>query len=821
MITDDTAAGRGAQGPARVPFVPSHRLATRGERDALGEGACPRTSNHRRLYRLPWSLPDNAIAWLEPTAKCNLACEGCYRANVNAHKSLAEVAADLDVFARYRTADGISIAGGDPLTHPEIVDVAVLPSQQAPVGRRIGTPALQPCNLPLRTPESPGTFPTTSLDGAKHWADETTTDHDPPRRAMANELESLRRLLADRYRVERELGRGGMATVYLAHDPRHDRAVALKVLQPALAAALGAERFLREITLAARLDHPHIIPLLDSGEAGGFLYYVMPYVQGESLRDRLNRERQLPVEDALQIARETADALNHAHSLGIVHRDVKPENILLAGSHARLADFGIARAVTAAGGESLTATGVAIGTPAYMSPEQASGEGGVDARTDVYSLGCVLYEMLVGQPPYTGATAEAILARKYFDAPGSIRSVRSTVAREVEAAIIKALAKVPADRYSTAWQFAQALERVRDTPVAPAPATRRFPTRRVVLASVGVVLALAATWWGGTRRQPVVSPLGSLAVLPFANVSGDPEQDYFASGMTEELISRLAGVPGLTVKSRTSVRRYHESDDPLPRIAAILGVDALVEGSLSRSTDAVRIRVRLVQARPERTVWSRTYDRDLNDALALQSEVARAIAREIGAVVTPEHERRMARVAALDPIAAEAYFKGRFYWNRRTADDLLRAIRHFEQAIAVDPKYGRAYAGLADCYVLLGYGMMSVLRPLDALPKARAAARQALEIQDDLVEAQTSLAYAETYEWNWEAAERGFERAIALDRGYGTVADHCRGGRLDAPFRAPARGGRRPGAQGPRAGTRLRDRPLAARRCLRMARPPR
>ncbi|HUG27683.1 MAG TPA: protein kinase [Gemmatimonadales bacterium] len=583
------------------------------------------------------------------------------------------------------------------------------------------------------------------------------------------DLEALRELLADRYRVEHELGRGGMATVYLAHDLRHDRDVALKVLRPELAAALGAERFLREITLTARLDHPHILPLLDSGEAGGFLYYVMPYVRGESLRDRLNRERQLPLEDALHIVRETADALSHAHSLEIIHRDVKPENILLTGSHARLADFGIARAVTAAGGQSFTATGLALGTPVYMSPEQAAGEGEVDARTDVYSLGCVLYEMLVGQPPFTGATAEAILARKYLDTPGGITSVRATVSREVEAVILKALARVPADRYSTARHFAQALERVREPPLAPPPATQRFPTRRIVLASVGVVLALAAAWWGGIRRPLAAPPLGSLAVLPFANVSGDPEQDYFANGMTEELISRLAGLPGLTVKSRTSVRRYQESDDPLPRIAEILGVDAVVEGSLSRSADAVRIRVRLVQARPERTLWSRSYDRDLSDALALQSEVARAIAREIGAVITPEHEQRLVRVAAIDPVAAEAYFRGRFYWNRRTSNDLLQAIRHFEQAIAVDPTYARAYAGLADSYVLLGYGMMSVLPPSEALPKASAAARQALELQDDLVEAQTSLAYTETYEWNWEMAELGFRRALALDPGYGTA----------------------------------------------------
>jgi serine/threonine-protein kinase len=586
--------------------------------------------------------------------------------------------------------------------------------------------------------------------------------------SVANDPESLRELLADRFRVEREIGRGGMATVYLARDLRHDRDVALKVLQPDLAAALGKDRFLREIALSARLDHPHILPLLDSGEAGGFLYYVMPYVQGESLRDRLKRERQLPIEDTLQIAREIADALTYASNVGIVHRDVKPENILLAGGHARLADFGIARAVTAAGGEALTGTGVSIGTPAYMSPEQASGDGEVDARTDVYALGCVLYEMLVGQPPYTGASAAVILARKYLDAPSSIRSVRPTVPPEVEDGILKALARVPADRYATAWQFVHALTRTGDTPVAPAR-VRRLPRRRRVLASVGVVLALVGAWWAGTRLQSAASPLASLAVLPFANESGDPEQDYFAGGMTEELISRLAMLPGLTVKSRTSVRRYHDSDEPMPKIAEVLGVDALIEGSVSRSTDAMRIRVRLVQARPERTLWSKAYDRDLSDALALQSEVAQAIAHEIGAVVTQADVVRMTRVPAIDPIAVEAYFKGRFYWNRRTADDLLRAVTYFEQAIALDPKYARAYAGLADCYVLLGYSMMSVLRPLDALPRAEAAARQALDIQDDLVEAQTSLAYTETYEWNWDAAERRFRRAIALDPSYGTA----------------------------------------------------
>src|SRR5207245_1683939 len=286
--------------------------------------------------------------------------------------------------------------------------------------------------------------------------------------AVSSQLESLRTALADRYALERELGRGGMATVYLARDLKHGRLVAIKVLRPELAAALGPERFLREIEVAARLTHPHILPLHDSGAAEGSLYYVMPYVEGETLRERLEREGQFPREQAVEIAREVADALSYAHSRDVVHRDIKPENILFESGHAVVSDFGIARAITQAGGTRLTETGIPVGTPAYMSPEQASGGGPLDGRSDVYSLACVLYEMLVGEPPYTGPSAQVVIAKRFTDPVPSLRRLRETIPPAIDAAVSKALGKAPADRFVTAVQFGEALTSLMVTDAAPA-----------------------------------------------------------------------------------------------------------------------------------------------------------------------------------------------------------------------------------------------------------------------------------------------------------------------------------------------------------------
>ncbi len=335
------------------------------------------------------------------------------------------------------------------------------------------------------------------------------------------QLDRLKVPLADRYRIERELGRGGMAVVYLAEDRKLDRQVAIKVLKPELAAAIGSERFLREIKLTARLEHPHILPLFDSGEADGFLYYVMPFVAGESLRERLNREKQFPIDDALHLTEQIASALDYAHRQNVIHRDIKPENILLQEGVPLVADFGIALAVSAAGGERLTETGLSVGTPAYMSPEQAAGDREVDARSDIYSLACVLYELLVGDPPFTASTAQAVLARHVRDPVPAITTVRSSVPAGAVAALNRALEKAPADRFETAKAFAEGL----------------FGEAAV----------------GEPERKSIV-------VLPFANLSPDPENEYFADGLTEEIITDLSQIRSLMVISRNSAMQLKNTN---------------------------------------------------------------------------------------------------------------------------------------------------------------------------------------------------------------------------------------------------------------------
>ena len=541
---------------------------------------------------------------------------------------------------------------------------------------------------------------------------------------MSDQLEHIKTALADCYAVEGEIGAGGMATVYLAHDLKHDRNVAVKVLRPELAVTLGVERFLNEIKVTANLQHPHILPLYDSGSAVDFLYYVMPYVEGESLRDRMAREKRLPMEDAIRIACEVADALGSAHSRGVVHRDIKPENILLTEGHAVVADFGIARAISAAGGEHLTETGMVIGTPAYMSPEQAAGESDVDGRSDIYSLGCVLFEMLAGDPPFVASTGQAILARKVTDTPPRLAVVRDTVSPAVETATLRALARIPADRFPTAVEFAEALSK---------PAQIRSNGR-------------------------------SIAVLPLLNLSTDPENEYFADGITEDVTAQLSKIRALKVISRTSVMRYKNREESLKVIGATLGVGTILEGSVRRSGNRVRIVVQLIDAETDEHLWAETYDRELTDVFAIQSDVAMQIASALETELTTDERARIAREPTRDLDAYQLYLKGRHCFAQFTHDGFSQGVEYFKQAVHRDPGFALAYANMGVCYVALGMGHgAGTLEPSEAHHKAKVAAAKAIELDSELGDAHATLALSMfVHDFEWESAERAFERALEL-----------------------------------------------------------
>ncbi|UCG86018.1 MAG: protein kinase [Gemmatimonadota bacterium] len=420
---------------------------------------------------------------------------------------------------------------------------------------------------------------------------------------MANLVERLKAVLATRYRIKRELGSGGMAMVYLAHDLKHDRQVALKVMRPELSAILGGERFLREIRIAAKLNHPHILALHDSGEADGFLYYVMPHVEGESLRAKIDREKQLSIDEAMALTRQVASALDYAHQQGVIHRDIKPENILLHRGEAVVADFGIALAVTAAGGERLTETGLSLGTPEYMSPEQASGGGDVDARTDVYSLGAVLYEMVTGEPPLTGATVQAVVAKLLSQPPMQPRMVRDCVPEVMNRAIMQALAKVPADRFDSAAEFAAAL------------------TAEVVKPEYEVK---------------------SIVVLPFENLSPDSDNEYFVDGLTEEIITDLSQVSKLHVVSRTSTMTFKGARKSMNAIAQEVDVQYALEGTVRKAGNSLRITAQLIDTSRDAHVWAGKFSGTLDDVFDIQETVSREIVDALKVKLTPEEDRRMA-----------------------------------------------------------------------------------------------------------------------------------------------------------------------------------
>jgi serine/threonine-protein kinase len=514
--------------------------------------------------------------------------------------------------------------------------------------------------------------------------------------------DSLREALASRYRIDRELGAGGMATVYLAQDLHHERPVALKVLRPELAATLGTERFLREIRLAARLQHPHILAVHDSGDDAGQLWFTMPYVEGESLRDRLTREKQLPVDDALRITREAALALEYAHQHGVVHRDIKPENILLTRDGSTLvADFGIARSLGAADAPQarLTETGLALGTPAYMSPEQAAGDATLDARTDVFSLAAVLYEMLAGQPPFTGATAQAVIAQRFRGDVPSIRRARPAVSEQVDQAVHRAMAVLPADRHASVAEFAHALAQ----PTAAARARPRIPLALATLA-LGLVLGLGVLFaWKSREAPPPGSDVGPMriAVLPFQNL-GDTANAYFADGMTDAIRGKLTDLPGLRVIARSSSVQFARSTASPKDIGAALGVQYLLTGTVRwerrGTTSQVQVSPELVNVRDATTKWQQPFSAPLSDVFQVQSDIAGRVAQALDVALGDSSRQQLAARPTQNVAAYDAYLRAEEVANGLAAADpraLQRAIAFYEQATALDSGFALAWARLS------------------------------------------------------------------------------------------------------------------------------
>jgi serine/threonine-protein kinase len=580
---------------------------------------------------------------------------------------------------------------------------------------------------------------------------------------MDSTIDALRLALADRYRIERELGAGGMATVYLARDLRHDRDVAIKVMHPEIAQSLGAERFLREIAMTANLRHPHILPLYDSGNANGVLFYVMPFIDGGSLRDRLKRDRQLPIDEALTIAREVADALGYAHACGVVHRDIKPENILLERGQAVVSDFGIARAVTALGSERITETGMSVGTPTYMSPEQAAGERDVDGRSDLYSLGCVLYEMLGGQPPFTGPTAESVTRQHLITEAAPITNLRPTVPPEVAGALARTLAKNPADRFNPAAQFVQALTTgAQPVPIRPtAPAARRSAAQLGLIAAAGI--ALIALGWAGLRAFRPGGASGHIeriAVLPMDNQTGDASQLFFADGMTRELIGVLTDA-GVWVLGHRAVASYRNTTKPAADIARELHVDALVTGSVLKTGDVVQIAAELTDPGTGKSLWARTFSRPAPDVVTLEHEIALEIARGIRARLTPDQERSLGSARPVNPQAYAQYLLGQEQINLRTPESIQRAIVYLGRSIALDSTFAPAWATYALAHA---YGIFYNAVPADSARAAieRASAR-ALGLDDQMGDALIAHGMMRfLLDWDFTKADaelrRGMER---------------------------------------------------------------
>jgi serine/threonine-protein kinase len=579
-----------------------------------------------------------------------------------------------------------------------------------------------------------------------------------------------------KYRIVEKLGEGGMGIVYRARDEGLNRNVAVKILPPGALTDEGSrKRFRKEALTLAKLNHPNIESLYDLDNKDGVDFLVMEYVPGATLAERLAGGA-LPEKEVLTLGMQVAAALEEAHDQGVVHRDLKPGNIgVTPKGQVKLLDFGLAKVLPQAAEVditvSLTETPAMAGTLPYMPPELLRGEP-TDTRSDIYSLGVVLYEMSTGQRPFREPLASRLTDAILHQLPIAPRTLDPRVSPELERIILKCMEKKQENRYQSAKELRVDLGRLLPSTAGAAPARRRYrflaPVNLWLMAGGAVALfaALAVLNIGVAREKLLgkgITPrIESIAVLPLENLSGDPQQEYLADGMTETLIAHLAKISSLRVISRTSVMRYKGTNKALPEIARELGADALIEGSVMRSGSRIRITAQLIYAPSDKHLWGESYERDLSDVMVLQSEVARAIAHEIKIKLTPQDQTRLATARPVNSEAYEFYLKGRYYWNKMSGPAVTRAAEYFSKAIALDGNYAPVYVGLADCY--LRQADLGNLPPSEAYGRAKTATLRALEIDNELAEAHASLAVIRAdYDWDWERAETEFRRALALD----------------------------------------------------------
>jgi TolB-like protein/Tfp pilus assembly protein PilF/predicted Ser/Thr protein kinase len=574
------------------------------------------------------------------------------------------------------------------------------------------------------------------------------------------------------YRILEKIGAGGMGVVYRARDEQLDRDVALKVLPSGTLSDDTARRHFRNEAMAlAKLNHPNIETVYEFGSQDGLDFLVMEYVAGKTLADRLIRGT-LPEKEVVALGIQIAAALEEAHERGIVHRDLKPENIAItAKGRAKILDFGLAkllRPVSEGTTEFFTDSQAAAGTLPYMPPEQLLGDS-VDARADIYTIGAVLYEMATDRRAFPEGLTSRLMDSILHQPPVSPRAINPRISTQLETIILKCLDKEPDRRYQSATELLVDLRRLESPSSSyppPPPSVWGRVARMTAYGAAGLLtlaVGLAATNVGGLRDRlfghPRATQIRSLAVIPFDNLTGDAEQDYFADGMTEALITDLGQIQALRVISRTSVMRYKGARTPLNQIARELNVDAIVEGSVSRSGGLAKVTARLVYGPTDSQLWSRSYQRALQNVLIMQGEVASAIVHEIDVTLTPQEKIRLASGRQVDPAAQEAYLKGRYHWHKGSAEETRKAREYFEQAVRVDPQYAASYAALAAYY-----SVSTDLPAKEAIPKAKEHALKALELDDTLAQAHAALAGIKFYgDWDWAGAENEYKRALTLN----------------------------------------------------------